>query len=182
MTKAIEIQHIRHKGEDRIRVDFPFQPDFIQRIKKIRGRRWSQSKKCWHLPYDQPSLDQLKHLFPEVPVVITGEKAMKISEALPSLTPVASSTKKRSEKHPMQDYLSKPLTSVNLLITPSKLYLQLAKQPEDLRFIRSLRYVRWNLQTYHWEITASEQCTERVQEGGSAGGYPKKSAPTYLMP
>ena len=41
---------ITHKGYKRIAVYFEKNAEFIARIKKIEGARWSQSMMAWHLP------------------------------------------------------------------------------------------------------------------------------------
>lgn len=43
-------QLIRHNKESRIGVYFEKEVQLIERIKRIDGARWSQSKKVWHLP------------------------------------------------------------------------------------------------------------------------------------
>lgn len=41
---------ISHNGEKRIAIYFEKNKDLIERIKKLEGSRWSQSKQVWHLP------------------------------------------------------------------------------------------------------------------------------------
>ena len=41
---------ITHKGEKRIAVFFGKDDVLIDRIKRINGSRWSQSRGVWHLP------------------------------------------------------------------------------------------------------------------------------------
>jgi integrase/recombinase XerD len=41
---------IKHKGEQRISVSFEKNAALIEEIKQIEGRRWSQSRRLWHLP------------------------------------------------------------------------------------------------------------------------------------
>ena len=41
---------INHRGEKRIAVYFEKNKDDIERIKRLKGSLWSQSKKVWHLP------------------------------------------------------------------------------------------------------------------------------------
>ena len=41
---------ITHRGESRIAVYFEKNPETVLRIKKLDDARWSQSRKCWHLP------------------------------------------------------------------------------------------------------------------------------------
>ncbi|WP_107040276.1 phage integrase N-terminal SAM-like domain-containing protein [Brumimicrobium mesophilum] len=41
---------ITHKGQSRIAVVFENKPELRQRFKKLRGAKWSATKKTWHLP------------------------------------------------------------------------------------------------------------------------------------
>lgn len=41
---------IKHRGETRIAVKFEKKADYIARIKKLEGARWSATKSTWHLP------------------------------------------------------------------------------------------------------------------------------------
>lgn len=45
-----EAKLIKHKGESRIAVYFEKNAEWIARIKKLDGVRWSQTLKAWHLP------------------------------------------------------------------------------------------------------------------------------------
>jgi len=57
---------INHKGQDRIKVDFPFNQEISNKIKKIPGSRWSQTHKAWHIPNEKSAVELLKTLFPEI--------------------------------------------------------------------------------------------------------------------
>lgn len=41
---------------------------------------------------------------------------------------------------------------ISLLVTEKKIILKMPKNEADLDFVRSLRYSRWNGESYHWEI------------------------------
>lgn len=57
---------IVHRLEARIRVDFPYNPDIITRLRQIPGTRWSKTLNVWHIPYSKQAFEQLVSLFPEV--------------------------------------------------------------------------------------------------------------------
>jgi integrase/recombinase XerD len=39
-----------HKGKTVIPVRFKYDPGLVAEVKKLSGRQWSQSLKCWHVP------------------------------------------------------------------------------------------------------------------------------------
>ncbi len=60
------IKRITHKGESRIAAYLANEDTIISKIKSIKGRRWSASKKVWHLPDNKEVIEELKRLFPEL--------------------------------------------------------------------------------------------------------------------
>ena len=54
---------IIHKGEKRIKIDFPYNVEIASIIKQIQDARWSFSLKAWHIPYSKIAFDQLKVRF-----------------------------------------------------------------------------------------------------------------------
>ena len=67
--QKINLDKIEHRGEIRIAVTFPFHQENINKIKSIPGYRWSQTKKCWHIPYTPQAFRALKAIFGEVIIV-----------------------------------------------------------------------------------------------------------------
>ncbi len=61
--KKITLSKIEHNGKNRIRIDFPYDTEIIQAIKLIEESRWSQTKKCWHVPYSKKSHTLLQKKF-----------------------------------------------------------------------------------------------------------------------
>ena len=59
---------IRHFGNDRLLVLFPYHPDNIKRIRAITGRRWHGDKKAWSIPYTESALVLLDNYFGQYPV------------------------------------------------------------------------------------------------------------------
>ena len=55
---------ITHKFEKRIAVFFEKDPLLIQRMRTIEGARWSQSRKCWHVPNTEENRSRFKIVEP----------------------------------------------------------------------------------------------------------------------
>jgi integrase/recombinase XerD len=55
---------IIHRGEERIRLDFPYDKFLIEKIRLIPGSAWSQSKRCWLIPRNKNSLIHLRKVLP----------------------------------------------------------------------------------------------------------------------
>lgn len=86
----IQVQTIEHRGEKRIRLDFERDERIISKIKRIKGRKWSQTKRCWHLPYTRAAFEELKVMFGE-DLVLPDDKKVFLekneNENIASTTP-----------------------------------------------------------------------------------------------
>ncbi|MGM0509019.1 MAG: site-specific tyrosine recombinase/integron integrase, partial [Fusobacteriota bacterium] len=56
---------VTYKGQKRIFVYFEYNEKIIEKIKSIPGRRWSPTKKCWHIPDNKKSLKLVNKIFNE---------------------------------------------------------------------------------------------------------------------
>ena len=53
-------------GENRIRIEAPYNQALASKLKTIPGTIWSTSIKSWHFPYTKESFTWLKQLFPDL--------------------------------------------------------------------------------------------------------------------
>jgi hypothetical protein len=58
----MKIFKVIHKGQSRIKIDFPYNQHFTAIIKQIKDARWSQQLNAWHIPDDKSSFYRLKTL------------------------------------------------------------------------------------------------------------------------
>jgi integrase/recombinase XerD len=68
---------IKHKGESRIAVYFEKNAEWIARIKKLDGVRWSQTLKAWHLPDNDENRLRFKL---DLPIVLSEMHLQKIEQ------------------------------------------------------------------------------------------------------
>jgi integrase/recombinase XerD len=62
ISQYLTLSKIEHRGVTRIKITFDHNRNLIQKVKSI-GARWSQTKRCWHLPYQKHSFEQLELTF-----------------------------------------------------------------------------------------------------------------------
>ena len=60
----LKIAKIRHKDENRIKIDFPYNQETAHKIHQIDDAKWSKTHNAWHIPYKKESYQQLLQLFP----------------------------------------------------------------------------------------------------------------------
>ena len=89
---------------------------------------------------------------------------------------IVAATPRKTDKAPSEDTsISKkqadtvPISEgdrqqVFLAVTPAKLLLTMEKQAEDVTFVRSLQYVRWNSNAFRWEITSQPENLQAIRD------------------
>jgi hypothetical protein len=65
----MQASKIIHKGENRIKLDFPKNATIQQQLKLIKDVKWSKTQHAWHIPYNKEAFNELKILFPKVQVI-----------------------------------------------------------------------------------------------------------------
>lgn len=50
-NNIITFEEAVHRGERRVKLIFRYDPEVIKQVKKIPGCRWSQTMRCWHIPF-----------------------------------------------------------------------------------------------------------------------------------
>jgi hypothetical protein len=53
INNRITFETTTHRGEQRIKLLFRYDPEIIRMVRKIPGCRWSQTMRCWHIPYHE---------------------------------------------------------------------------------------------------------------------------------
>ncbi len=71
--QAIKIQSIEHEGKKRLALSFEYNNKLIALIKTVEGYKYSSSKKLWHYPNNEDTLNTLKQTLHGV-ATITEEK------------------------------------------------------------------------------------------------------------
>lgn len=61
--KTIQLVRDIYKSEDRLFLKFEYDTVLIALTKSIEGATWSQSKKCWHVPYGSEVINMILRLF-----------------------------------------------------------------------------------------------------------------------
>ena len=130
---------ITFSGEVRIKVEFPFKHETVQKIKKIPDARWSETLKAWHIPYRMGVFIQLKQLFPEV--VYPNKE---------SGNPLSTGEGRNGTSVECEEIKQKSIVSVEVL--GRTIILRLPKNQTDIHFIRAIRYSRWDGKQFCWIV------------------------------
>ncbi len=145
---------IFHKGQYRIKVDFPYNIELANLIKQIEGAKWSKSYSAWHIPYTKKAFEKLKELFPDIEY---SQKKSKIEN---------------TDNYPLKkgiaegsgiNYISNDKV-ISVEVLNKKIILRMPKNDDDIRFVLSLRYSRWNKKEFFWEIPNYPQYLDLIKK------------------
>ena len=143
----MKAEKIEHKGEKRIKIDFPFNQEIASLLKQINDAKWSRTNKIWHIPYTQEAFNQLKSLFPYIEYP-KKKNELEYFEA-----------EKIEIKPPEQ--VEK---NVSMHITPKRIILKLPKNENDIKLILTLNYSRWDKTNFCWIIPNYRENAEILRE------------------
>lgn len=162
MSKTITIERIQHKGEDRIKVLIPNELDYKNKIKSIAGRKWSQTKKCWHVPYSKAAFTALKTIFGTVEIIdqVSPNPLPKpIPVPPPKLEPIQPSS---NAKNPLYGTFERGGEWQKMVVGQQiicdtindkwiAVYVPFDKKGW-IEVIRNINSRRWNVEEKRWEL------------------------------
>ncbi len=125
-------EKIMHRGEERIRIDFAYSNDAVQKVRQIPDARWSKTLQAWHIPNSSKAYSQLIELF--------------AGASLPAPQP-SPRTSEVTDIPPSSSY-----SEIGLEVTAKQLILKMPKNEVDIEFVRTFKYVRWDKTSCRWVI------------------------------
>lgn len=157
MSKPITIEKIKHRGENRIKVLIPNELAFRQKIKSITGRRWSQTKKCWHIPYSNAAFAELKTIFGELNVVgatpprAIAKAVFKEKETQNNSIAAPSYGRFQRDGEWQKMVVGQQIICDHLEADWFVLYVPYDKKGW-IEVIKSISGRRWNMEEKHWKL------------------------------
>jgi hypothetical protein len=136
---------ITHRGEERLKLEFPYNTSIANQIKKINKAAWSQTHKAWHIPYTEEALRELKTMFPETDLPII-QVSIPIANETGRSIDITSDTKSKEQI----TYYNR--NHIKVEVIGKKIIMKLPKNEADIRFINSIKYSRWDGRMFCWEI------------------------------
>ena len=128
---------INYKDEQRLGLSFTYNIDLVQKIRQVRGIRWSASQGIWHIPNTDLARQDLRDRFPSAFVCFDDEKSVE--------------TFSNCE-------------NIRIEAGISKLHLFMPYNTEDNIFIKTLKYSIWIADGLYWEIDNFDKNLEKLEE------------------
>ncbi len=147
-NSKVIISPLQHRGEKRIKVVFPYEKSYILKIKKIEGRKWSQTHSCWHVPYDTATWQQIKKIF-------KGEWALQMEEEVSVETPIEA---KVVESDVLQLVVSEQKEF------PYRLKVVVPKgHKEWLQRVKAIAGRRWHPEQIFWTVPYTQDTLQKLK-------------------
>jgi len=143
----IKASKIFHRNEHRILLEFPYNSEMVRKVKTISGVAWSKTYNGWHVPYSKEVFHILKELFPDIDY--PGRADLPDNTDNESVYTREQAQKPEKEKPCNKQNCYKKIT---IEVYLRKIILQLPKNDIDIKLLKSIRFSRWNNNTFRWEV------------------------------
>jgi len=148
----IKVEKLNHRGEDRFKLSFPFDPEMIEKVKHLNGARWSQTHHAWHLPFTKGAFEELKAVFPDIELSGFKHKKAEINtseivrkQEYPEVA--------KKEQSPQQVISAKSdWNKIIIEVSGRRIFIKMPKNDADIQFIRAINYARWDKSGFIWII------------------------------
>ena len=142
---------IIHRGESRIKVDFPYNQEIAALIKQIPDAKWSRTYGAWHIPYSSAAFNQLKTLFPEIqyPNKLSPDKNETVKDIVVPTKIIDKAESVPENREPKSKQYHK---GINIDVIGRQIIVKMPKNESDIKFIGLLKYSRWDAKQYYWIV------------------------------
>ncbi len=178
-TSPIAVKKIWHRDQWRIALQFAYDTELIEKIKSIEGRRYSGSRKCWHIPYTRSAFDALEALGIPLEIETTtssqdlhdsqpiGAAGISSSPKLP--TDIAPPTRHASDAPAAEEMAGTDISDaaaseIHVRYSSGQFVLHTPYKADVIRRIKSLQGVWWNHGQKAWIIKGSAVNHKRLQQ------------------
>jgi len=147
----IKIIKIEHRQQERLKIEFDYDLERINKIKLLKNAMWSKTHKAWHIPYTKEAFSQFRQLF-------DGEK-LEYPHSVPFTNPVENTITKASA-----NLAGKELRSDEVAIYAEGAYfiLNMTWNIDDVKFVRTLKFFKWE-QDGRWVISNNAKNLELLE-------------------
>jgi site-specific recombinase XerD len=168
----MKINKIIHNNDTRIRIDFPYDAEIVNKLRQIPDTRWSKTLKAWHIPYTKEAFTQLKSLFPDVeypvvaPPIILGRVQTTVK---PQDLPIKNTENQINESseiirtQPSDKSIKRKYDEISIDITARHIFVKMPKVQADVDFVRSFKFVQWDPRSFCWVIPNFAKNAERIR-------------------
>jgi site-specific recombinase XerD len=142
----MKLSKIIHKGEPRIKVEFPYNQSIASTLAQLEDAKWSKTHRAWHIPYTGSAFKRIKELFPEETLNATLSREDNGSDDFSVIKPAKSIIAKSAQPLPQLP------NAVLIEVIDKRIIVKLPKNELDTKFLSGFRFVQWNKNGFFWQI------------------------------
>ena len=142
---------ILHRGEKRIKIDFPYNQAFADLLRHGANAKWSRSLRTWHIADSRADFDK---------VLVIVEKFNREKILADNKTPQSQSAIKESGTSKLPPTLPRDIT---IEVIGNKILVKMPKRDADVQFITSLKYAKWIRDQFIWQIPHFGDNLDRIK-------------------
>lgn len=131
---------ILHGGENRIKIDFPYNQTFANILRAEVNAKWSKTHRAWHIADTQLNIDKVLLIVERLrKQESSGQKNVGNQSTRPEPIPIASS--------------SPPMPKdIIIEVIGSKILIKMPKRDADVQFVTGIKYAKWIRDQFIWQI------------------------------
>lgn len=173
MKYRIQVIEISHRDEPRLALKCKFAFELVELIRQLPGRRWSDSRKLWHLPIDTPK-QLLQSTFSSYQLDIISKATSCTERSLPE----AHNTAIPKSQTPIKRQLDQPdHPAVRIDLRSGLLRIFLSYDAAAVDFLKTLQRSFWHPDQKCWIVKGSVEnlnlLIDRFGADAFQGGLPK---------
>ena len=163
MPTTITLEYVKHRGEERLAVRFAYHQEFIDRIKSIPGRRWSETLRCWHLPVNQHVFQRFREVFPFVALPPLDEFRTGFAPDQPDKADLQTTPAAVGSEQSHQAGISSHNGIESIELRGGRLAIRMRYTKEGVVFMKSLVRSFWQAEEKMWVCQFSESNLKDLQ-------------------
>lgn len=148
LQTTVTVSPMLHENQERIRVNLPYDPALIQKIRTVSGARWSPKERCWHVPKTPDAWACLKTLFGEIQIV-PAPPPEPPPDAQPLSPPPKMPASPLAERYAPDKITLLPLPDTKDFMG---LHLPAGLVPAHLATVKNIHGRRWDPEAKVWRI------------------------------
>ena len=156
----MQASKIIHKGENRIKLDFPKNATIQQQLKLIKDVKWSKTQHAWHIPYNKEAFNELKILFPQVQVIIN--KQTQKTNVIEDKKTISVASKPLNQTNSI-NYFPKD-DSCNILYYSMQILLFMKPNTVIIKQLQNIKGIYFDKDKKAWRLPNKESNIQIIQQ------------------
>lgn len=141
---------ILHRGEKRIKIDFPYNQSFAKLLRHGTSAKWSRSLRTWHIADNKADFDKV------LGVLEKFNRAKPPADNAPGSPPAIKASGTTVVPIPLP-------RDIIIEVIGNKILVKMPKRDADVQFITSMKYAKWMRDQFIWQIPHYGDNLDRIK-------------------